>query len=242
VPAAPADLGLSLEAIDTSFGGGLLDGINVDNSSRSPASIHVQMITIEHDSLIDSYYKNFHQFHPFVLPKRHMTRHYQDPSRQPSWQPLIAAMRLIGHIYARREWSTELKDHIEACCAQASPSDPIIIQARLLYSIALFWYDQKNQAKSESDDAIQLALNLQLSREEFAIQYGGDDPVLAESWRRTWWMLYIVDAYYTGTLGTMEMRAVDVNATVKLPCEEDEYESGVCWHNFFLETFTNLCR
>jgi hypothetical protein len=151
-------------------------------------------------------------------------------------------MRLIGHIYARREWSTELKDHIEACCAQASPSDPIIIQARLLYSIALFWYDQKNQGKSESDDAIQLALDLQLSREEFAIQYGGDDPVLAESWRRTWWMLYIVDAYYTGTLGTMEMRAVDVNATVKLPCEEDEYESGVCWHNFFLETFTNLCR
>jgi hypothetical protein len=242
VPAAPADLGLSLEAIDTSLGGGLLDGISVDDSSRSPASIHVQMITIKHDSLIDSYYKNFHRFHPFVLPKRHMTRHYQDPSRQPSWQPLIAAMRLIGHIYARREWSTELKDHIEACCAQASPSDPVIIQARLLYSIALFWYDQKNQAKSESDNAIQLALTLQLSREEFAIQYGGDDPVLAESWRRTWWMLYIVDAYYTGTLGTMEMRAVDVNATVKLPCEEDEYESGVCWHNVFSEIHTNLCR
>ncbi|KAL3486708.1 C6 zinc finger domain protein, partial [Aspergillus germanicus] len=228
VPNVQAELDLSLEAIDTNFSGaGLLDGISVDESSQSPASVHVHMASIENDALIDSYYKNFHRFHPFVLPKRHMTRHYRDPSRQPGLQPLIAAMRMVGHIYARREWSTELKNHIETCCAQASPSDPIIIQARLLYSIALFWYDQKNQAKTESDNAIKLALNLQVSREEFAIQYGGGDSVLAESWRRTWWMLYIIDAYYAGTLGTMEMRAVDVNATVKLPCEEDEYESGV---------------
>ncbi|KAJ0417952.1 hypothetical protein BJY00DRAFT_288693 [Aspergillus carlsbadensis] len=228
VSAAPADLGLSADFVDTGFGGGgLLDGINIDDSSRSPASVHIHMASIEHDALIDSYYKNFHRFHPFVLPRRHMTRHYQDPSRQLSLQPLIAAMRLIGHIYARREWSTELKDHIETCCAQASPVDPVIIQARLLHSIALFWYDQKNQARIGCDSAIQLSFNLQLSREEFAVQYGGGDPVLAESWRRTWWMLYIVDAYYAGTLGTMEMRAVDVDATVKLPCEEDEYESGV---------------
>jgi hypothetical protein len=231
-----ADLGLSLEAIDTNFGGaGLLDGINVDDSSQSPASVHIQMTTIENDALIDSYYKNFHRFHPFVLPKRHMTRHYRDPSRQLSLQPLIAAMRLVGHIYARREWSTELKEHIETSCAQANPTDPVIIQARLLYSIALFWYDQKTQAKSESGNAIQLAQSLQLSREEFAIQYGGGDPILAESWRRTWWMLYIIDAYYAGTLGTMEMRAVDVDATVRLPCEEDEYESGVCCLSFTLE-------
>ncbi|KAG6354797.1 hypothetical protein INS49_003878 [Diaporthe citri] len=61
-------------------------------------------------------------------------------------------------------------------------------------------------------------------RQEFASEHGAADPVLMECWRRTWWMLYIVDAYYAGTLGTMNFAVVDVDATVDLPCEEREYE------------------
>lgn len=40
-------------------------------------------------------------------------------------------------------------------------------------------------------------------------------------------MLYIVDAYYAGTLGTMNFAVVDIDATVDLPCEEREYELEV---------------
>ena len=235
---AQGELDLTSQFMGANFAndGGLLDDFALGNSTsntNSPGSTtpcQVQMSNIENDPLIDSYYKDFHYFHPLLLPRRHMIRHYQDPNRQLSLRSLIAAMRLIGYIYNFREWSILLKDHVENCLAQALPSDPVIVQARLLYSIALFWYDHKKQSKVEIDSAIRLALELQIHREEFALQHGADDPVVRESWRRTWWMLYMIDAYYAGTLGTMEFQVLDVDATVGLPCEEQEYESGVRCH------------
>ncbi|KAJ5089770.1 hypothetical protein N7532_008454 [Penicillium argentinense] len=242
-PTQPALFDISSYPIDASASladGSLLDGVILSNaisnidSPGSTASFQVTMESIEKDTLIDSYYKSFHKFHPFLLPRRHMIRHYQDPSKQANLRPLIAAMRLIGYIYSFREWSASLKDHVETCFAQATLSDPVMAQGRLLYSIALFWYDHKNHAKTEIDAAIRLALDLHLFQEEVSAVYGADDPVLRESWRRTWWMLYTIDAYYAGTLGTMEFQVVDVDATVGLPCEEQEYESGVGCHTFLL--------
>ncbi|THC88688.1 hypothetical protein EYZ11_011868 [Aspergillus tanneri] len=92
--------------------------------------------------------------------------------------------------------------------------------------MALFWYDYKVDAKLQMDMATNLAIDLQMFRLEFAAAQGADDPVLRESWRRTWWMLYIVDAYYAGTLGTTNLRVVNIDITVELPCDESDYESG----------------
>ncbi|KAJ5454096.1 C6 zinc finger domain protein [Penicillium daleae] len=39
-------------------------------------------------------------------------------------------------------------------------------------------------------------------------------------------MLYLVDGYYTRTLGTMNFAVAKIDATVDLLCEESEYESG----------------
>jgi hypothetical protein len=47
-------------------------------------------------------------------------------------------------------------------------------------------------------------------------------------------MLSIVDTYYVGTLKTMQFRVLDIKATVELPCEESEYELGVCTVNITL--------
>ncbi|KAF9890401.1 hypothetical protein FE257_006069 [Aspergillus nanangensis] len=198
----------------------LLDGIVIDDGAG------VGEGTIDNDTLIDSYYKNFHTCHPFILPRKHLGRVYRDPGRQLSLTPLVAVMRFIGNIYHAREWSIPLKDRVEECFAQASPVDPIMVQCRLLYSIALFWYDHKADSKSEMEIATGLAVDLQMFRSEFAASHGAEDPVMRECWRRTWWMLYIVDAYYTGTLGTMNFRVFDIAATADLPCEELEYESG----------------
>lgn len=146
-------------------------------------------------------------------------------------------MRLIGYIYNFREWPFALQDHAETCLSQAIPSDPVVVQVRLSYSVALFWYDHKKQSKTEIEGALRLALNLQMHNEEFAGKNGADDPVVRESWRRIWWMLYTIDAYYAGTLGTMEFQAMEVDATVGLPCEEQEYESGVRCHTLLLSRF-----
>ncbi|KAJ5639114.1 uncharacterized protein N7484_006976 [Penicillium longicatenatum] len=75
--------------------------------------------------------------------------------------------------------------------------------------------------------AVQAARALGMFRQEFAVTHGDDDLVLQESWRRTWWMLYTIEAYYQGTLGTMNFQVLrNIDATVELPCEEDEYELG----------------
>jgi hypothetical protein len=239
------ELDLTSQFIEANFdkGGGLLDGVGFGNTTSnvdspgSATSFQVQMSNIEKDPLVHSYYKSFHRFHPLLLPRRHMTRHYQNPNHHLSLKPLIAAMRLVGYIYNFREWSSALQDHVETCLAQAMPSDPVLVQVRLLYSVALFWYDHKKQAKAEINDAIRLALDLQMHHEEFAVKNGAEDPVVSESWRRTWWMLYTVDAYYAGTLGTMEFQVMEVDATVGLPCEEQEYESGVRCHTLLLSRF-----
>lgn len=80
------------------------------------------------------------------------------------------------------------------------------------------------------DLVTQASLDTGLYQREFATAQGEGDPVLQESWRRTWWMVYITDGYYAGTLGTSELSVVDVEATVDLPCHESEYESGVSHH------------
>jgi hypothetical protein len=183
---------------------------------------------IEGDTLIETYYKTFHTFHPMVLPRKYLISVCRVPDDRLKWKPLIAVLRLIGHLYDAKSWSTPLQDFLEDCLSQAPPTDPILVQCRLIYSIALFWYDKKSESKLEIDGAVQLAMELKMFHHEFSNGHGGrEDPVLAESWRRTWWMLYIIEAYYAGTLGTMNFTCMGVKATVCLPCEEHEYASGV---------------
>ncbi|KAJ5707476.1 hypothetical protein N7488_007277 [Penicillium malachiteum] len=215
--------------MDLSHSHGLLDGFSVAGTSSStdtPSTIQLQCSNLDGDSLIDAYYNNFHKFHPFMLPRRHLTRVYQESGQQATLNALIAAMRLVGNVYKSRELSAALRDHAEASFSQLLPTDPAIVQCRLLYSMALFWNEHKNEAKMQMDLAIRAACELGMFQQEFATENGGQDPVIQECWRRTWWMLYTVDAYYAGTLGTMNFEIFDIDATVDLPCEESEYELG----------------
>lgn len=210
---------------------GLLSGAirpHPEHAGVSPPQPPVQFDSVEGDALIGTFYRTFHRFHPFVLPHRHLASLYrQSPVTQTRLQPLIAVIRLVGRLYASRELSQPLRDAVEASFATADETDPFMVQSRLLYSVLLFWHSFRAEAKREMDAAARSAMDAGMFRREFAGEHGMGDPVLVESWRRTWWTLYIVDAYYAGTLGTMNMAVVDVDATTELPCEEAEYETGV---------------
>ena len=182
---------------------------------------------IQDDPLILLYFQTFHKSHPFVLPLQHLSRLYRDASLQPRLDPLISSLRLIGNVYASKELSKELRCHVDAQLSQSSPSDPFSVQGHLLYSIVLFWFGCKDDSQLQKNAAVQQAIDLGMPQKRFAAENGRGDAVLEESWRRTWWMVYIVDAYYAGTLGTMNMAALDVDTTADLPCEEMEYQSGV---------------
>lgn len=202
-------------------------GYNVNSASVSPPILRIHVDDIETDTLVTSYYRNFHKFHPFLLPQKGLIRRHKDATNKLELIPLIAIMRLVGRIYADQELSPQLKDHVEDCLLQTSPDSAVLVQCRLLYSIVLFWHNFKAEANREIRAAVKLAVDLKMFRQEFASEHGAGDPVLMECWRRTWWMLYIVDAYYAGTLGTMNLAVVDIDATVDLPCEEREYELEV---------------
>ncbi|PNP85442.1 hypothetical protein FNYG_01271 [Fusarium nygamai] len=177
------------------------------------------------DALVKSYYANFHHLHPFAPPYKHLVQLSQASAF--NFSPLIASMRLIGHIYDTHQWSESLTRAVEAQISQLKPSDAIQVQARLLYSIALFWYTFKAEAKEQMDAAIDVAFKLEMYKKEFAATWGFGDPIMVECWRRAWWMLFIVDASYAGTLGTMNFKTLHVEPTVELPCEESDYESGI---------------
>ncbi|KAF5494975.1 hypothetical protein CGCS363_v009928 [Colletotrichum siamense] len=206
----------------------LLDGATLGNESAqsiSRSSPHSHAGDIETDPLIKSYYKSFHNLHPFLLPRAAFLRLVKDPPPMLNFGPLIPVMRLIGNIYLMQEWSVSLKDQAEEGLLQLSPDSPVLVQYLLLYSIALFWSNFKDEAKHHMDCATEVAARLGMHKSDFSGQYNAGEPVLEESWRRTWWMLFIIDAYYAGTLGTMNFRVGNIEATVELPCEESEYES-----------------
>lgn len=206
-------------------------------TSTSAAKTISKSSEVEADTLIASYYARFHGFHPFVLPRHALLRLQHDQSYQSCLPPLIASMRLIGYIYDAHRWSQPLQDAVDMSLAQSqgmadssttsSGAAPFLVQGRLLYSIALFWYDHQPEMEAQMSAAAQLAIDLQMYTQEFATAHANGDAILAESWRRTWWTVYLLQGYYAGILGTMDFEFIGVEPTADLPCEEEEYESGV---------------
>ncbi|PMB65371.1 hypothetical protein BM221_008727 [Beauveria bassiana] len=178
------------------------------------------------DVLLEAYYQNFHKFHPVVLPRLHLATFLDNLSWRPRLEPLLAVLRLLGTIYLRHEWSTSLQNDVEGKMECLAKADPIRVQCHLLYSAALFWQDQKSKSQNEMGKAVEIALQLKMFERDFASTHSDQNPILAECWRRTWWMVYVFDAFYAGTLGSMGFSVVHVDATADLPCDEAQYESG----------------
>lgn len=196
------------------------------NSPQSPSS------AITSDPLIDIYYDSFHVFHPCAVPRKHLERMYNDPTKQLRLQPLISAMRFIGSLYSRSGQASPLK----AAMIQAieitpqQPPDPFMAQFYLLSAIALFWYGDEKRSQVAMDAAVSTAVDLAMFRRHFATEHGEGDPILEESWRRTWWQIYISDAFIAATTHEFNFPTRHIDATTELPCEEEEYEAGVSSH------------
>jgi hypothetical protein len=102
-----------------------------------------------------------------------------------------------------------------------------MVQCHFIYSIALFWCGDKTQSREHMDAAIRIALDLAMFRRQFAVENGEGDAVLEESWRRTWWQVYITNAIFATIRREAAFPTRDVDVSVQLPCEEEDYEAGV---------------
>ncbi|KKY25919.1 putative c6 zinc finger domain containing protein [Diplodia seriata] len=101
-----------------------------------------------------------------------------------------------------------------------------MVQALLLYAIGLKANDRGSMADDMLSKAIDIALAIGMNDREFAIRNGCGNRLLEESWRRTWWELYVADGFFAGVSQRTNFRLRDVPTDVPLPCEEVEYASG----------------
>ncbi|KAI0408340.1 hypothetical protein F4802DRAFT_408378 [Xylaria palmicola] len=188
----------------------------------------VQFSSVASDFLIKLYYKHFHRCHPCVLPKHSLHRYHDENPGQQSLTLLIDVMRYIGSLYCCPDLTPQLQGKvIEGFqAARRLAPDPFLAQCHILYSIALYWSADKVGARKEIDAAIGIVLSLGMNHRQFAGQHGQGNATLQESFRRTWWQIYCIDAYYAAIKRLPTFPLCEVDTDTDLPCEEEEYESG----------------
>lgn len=144
---------------------------------------------------------------------------------------LDAVMQFVGSLFDSNLDSSKYEASVAAYMPNMdSVWSPYDVQAMTHLTTAVFWLDEAEKAQQLFQNAITQALRLGMHSREFAEQHSFGDPVLAESWRRTYYLLYEIDCHITAITFASSMRTSikQVNPTVQLPCEEREYESGVC--------------
>lgn len=182
------------------------------------------------EDLIGLYYTYFHAAHPCVLPRWALFQHYS--TNPEAFAPILLVMQYIGSLFDPAVDSAPFKllatDFLPPGLAYTGNRfTPHQVQAVLLFSIALYWSDEIERGVQALDAGIKAALGMRMHLVPFATEHGRGDPVLEESWRRTWWQLYVTDAHIAGSTHTFPTRISNIEVNAALPCEEECYESGV---------------
>lgn len=179
------------------------------------------------DKCFDSFYYYYHAAHPFVLPKEYLARHRRETGQK--LEHLVAAMRYVGALFldAGPARASYLDEALRLCRSPTTPKDGFLVQALLLVIVALDGNCEQDKARELLNEAESIAVEIGLNTRQFAALHGRGNPVLEESWRRTWWDLYVCDGMIAGVHRVTNFLLYDVVCDVALPCEESEYLSGV---------------
>lgn len=173
------------------------------------------------EPLVQSYYIHFHSAHPILLPFRSDTI----PLIQKYPNYLKATMQYIGSQY---EAHIVERDFHEALCPMllSQTKNGYLVQAMVISTIMLHAQNEQQQAKKLLGSAIDLAIALGMHRNSFAPNNSEGSSLLEESWRRTWWELYIMDGMLAALHQENQFRLHSIDSDLLLPCEERDYGSG----------------
>ncbi|EFQ24909.1 uncharacterized protein GLRG_00053 [Colletotrichum graminicola M1.001] len=189
--------------------------------SGAPAQVPVPTLA---ERCLDSFYHHFHASHPFALPKEWLLRIMRDTNVE----PLLATIRWIGSLFleAGPARAGFLDEALRLVQNPTVRRDGFFVQALVLLVVGLDGSCEQDRARDLLADAERTALEIGLHTRGFATQYGRGIPVLEESWRRTWWDLFVVDGMVAGVHRQTNFLLFDVPADAALPCEEHQYLSG----------------
>ncbi|KAE8147991.1 hypothetical protein BDV25DRAFT_159209 [Aspergillus avenaceus] len=169
--------------------------------------------------LVDIYYTYFHPSHPILLPLRFQYRSYVPPY-------LDLVIKFIGSHFTPAASSETYRPNVKSTVMEQDVSVEKL-QALLLLAIVLHSRNERPEAGECLSTAVDLAFDLGLHTQEYASAASEGDEIRAESLRRTWWELYIIENMLTA-LGLQPIaRTGLVPPEVGLPCEERIYQDGL---------------
>lgn len=172
------------------------------------------------------FFSSFWPSHPF-LPS---SRDIEDYLRGSEGTSLIHAINYIGSLYACAENHQPQRMSFPQE-TQKCPQNVFAVQSLILQAISSHMSNNPTQAQGFLQTAIDIALAIGLHKYDLDTSQGNESQVVAESWRRTWWELYILDIMFAGLNQTCNMWLKGVESHVLLPCEEANYRNsnvGIC--------------
>ncbi|OCL10270.1 hypothetical protein AOQ84DRAFT_315728 [Glonium stellatum] len=174
-------------------------------------------------SPLGAFFAFFFPSHSFVLPRKQLIELFKE-RRAPH---LELAIQYIGSCFIPSAPTQMFKETLNRMLFhQNVPKDGFSVQAMLLFAVGLHANCEQDKAGQVLQLAINLALEIGLNRVGFAILHGSGDRVMEESWKRTWWSLFVINGLFAGVNPSIAFRLRDVASDVPLPCEESEYLSG----------------
>lgn len=209
---------------------------NQSGSPSSPQSISAATISALQPTVfadndffisrpVDGFYKLFFPGHPFILPRVHLKQQFES---NPDFSgQLFLMVTFIGSLYIHDPQSIEYKKQAEESFDLALSPNGFTVQALLLLSLTLEWTGENERAAAMLERAKNMGLEIGMQHRDFASRHGRGEKVLEESWRRTWWELFMVDAMFAGIrhLPTFTLWGIDTD--VDIPCEEELYITEV---------------
>lgn len=174
-----------------------------------------------------AYYTSFHRAHPVVLPSHVISRRLH--THEHSLQNLFSVMEFIGSLYAAPVEQSEIRKRAQQIMLsiETPPPSGFTVQALLILAIAIHSSDEFVYARELLDQAVESALAIGMNMRFFARDNGEGDSVMEESWRRTWWLLYMTDGIFSAVRHCSTFSLNGVRADVDIPCEEASYHAGV---------------
>ncbi|KAJ6782144.1 hypothetical protein PWT90_07436 [Aphanocladium album] len=173
---------------------------------------------------VSSYYYNFHASHPLVLPQAQLL----PLMKEDAVQPLLAVMHWVGSLYIAPETAQKVLMSIAMSAvdqAKSTSANGFTVQAMIVLLVALDGAGHREQAIALLSRVKEIALRLGMNYNSFGKDCTPRSSALNESWRRTWWELYVLDGMFAGAHRATRFTIFDVPTDVGIPCEEDEYEN-----------------
>ncbi|KAH6637790.1 Quinolinate phosphoribosyl transferase [Boeremia exigua] len=192
-------------------------------SATSPAG--TVSFQINDERLLELYYEYFWAPFPIVLPQHFFQA--RKKSENHGLGELSLVLEWIGSLYA--SWCPSEPYYLAALDAVSSPSlprTPFNVQTIMLFAVAQHHQDMRSESRKILDLAILVALELDMNKRDFARLWGEGNPVLEESWRRTWYMLVTSDQHFSIVMNTPVYQLCDMPSDVYLPCDDEFYVAG----------------